>query len=155
MSGNNDYNYDDEIDLYGDVVDSIPPSKSTASGSGGSKPADSSNNDAGKDSSNAGAGGSSIPTFISEARGGTGVIPPRDEFGRDQHGGANGSGNNQQHDRSSGFQGGRGGPSGGYDQQGGGRQGYNGGSGSIQPKTADVADEGYVDLYPSSRFLCS
>ena len=57
-------NYDDEIDLYGDAAVDMkggsPNNQTNVSGFGD-------------------AGGSSIPTFISEARGGTGIIPPREE----------------------------------------------------------------------------
>lgn len=55
--------YDDEIDLYGDAEVQQPPAG--ASGS---------HND------RIGHSTSSIPTFISEARGGTGKIPVRDEY---------------------------------------------------------------------------
>ena len=74
--------YDDEIDLYGDVTEATSP--------GGGRPSNS--NGRGDDY---GSGVSSIPTFISEARGGTGVIPMRDEYsrgGRPGDGGPGGSG---------------------------------------------------------------
>ena len=58
--------YDDEIDLYGDaeVQQQQGSSNDNNNGNNGYKPT------------------SSIPTFISEARGGTGKIPVRDEYQR-------------------------------------------------------------------------
>lgn len=79
--------YGDEIDLYGDADDSKAQSGS-GSGSGG----------AGQQSSYGGVSSSSnhavssIPTFISEARGGTGVIPPRDDYGDESNSGGPGGG---------------------------------------------------------------
>jgi hypothetical protein len=58
-------NYEDEIDLYGDAEEPQQQQQQRNSGSSSSN----NNNNA----------SSSIPTFISEARGGTGVIPPRDD----------------------------------------------------------------------------
>ena len=59
-------NYDDEIDLYGDAA-------------GEQRQGFSSNKPGVGEGGEAGGTGSSIPTFISEARGGTGIIPPREE----------------------------------------------------------------------------
>lgn len=77
--------YNDEIDLYGDVEES----KTTADSGSGSGAATAYNDHSGQNDSNAATSSySTIPTFISEARGGTGVIPHRDEYGNDNRGSA-------------------------------------------------------------------
>lgn len=96
MSGKESYNnYEDEIDLYGDAEAPAEEQRDQRDqekyGEEKTRRDDDRNDD--KRSGNT----SSIPTFISEARGGTGVLPPRDESGRSSNGehgssGAGGSG---------------------------------------------------------------
>lgn len=88
MSGKEAYSYEDEIDLYGDAEAPAEDSREQQQQDryGEEKTHQESNDDKSGNTS-------SIPTFISEARGGTGVIPPRDESGR--------SGSGQQQDSSS------------------------------------------------------
>lgn len=91
MSGKEAYNnYEDEIDLYGDAEAPAEEQREREKyGEEKSRRDD--------DRSDGKPTGNTIPTFISEARGGTGVLPPRDESGRSgngEHGssGAGGSG---------------------------------------------------------------
>ena len=77
--------YDDEIDLYGDAevdAQAAAAEGAAASASASSKAKeeeDSKNSVNNTSSSNTNSAYTSIPTFISEARGGTGRIPPRDD----------------------------------------------------------------------------
>ncbi|KAL7007319.1 hypothetical protein EMMF5_003158 [Cystobasidiomycetes sp. EMM_F5] len=95
---NNNYSYDDEIDLYGDVTEAASPGKSGNAGGSNNQNGAGGQADRPSDAYDNKQAISSIPTFISEARGGTGIIPMRDEFSRrnDGSGQKNDYGNDQQ-----------------------------------------------------------
>lgn len=77
MSGKEAYSYEEEIDLYGDAE--APAEHQAERDTYGEEKTQRQREDSqDRHQSNT----SSIPTFISEARGGTGVIPRRDESGR-------------------------------------------------------------------------
>lgn len=119
MSGKEAYNnYEDEIDLYGDAEAPAEEQREQDRYGEEKRYRDDDNNDRGS-----GKNTSSIPTFISEARGGTGVLPPRDESGR------SGSVGNS-----------------------GGEQGSNGGSGGdgVLPRRGDYGSPGQWSTKPVS-----
>ncbi|KAK9894706.1 hypothetical protein P389DRAFT_100343 [Cystobasidium minutum MCA 4210] len=95
MSGKDAYNnYEDEIDLYGDAE--APAEQSTQAGGNdqyGQEKSYQQQSSGDREDSQYQNKTSSIPTFISEARGGTGVIPRRDETGGGHSNSNNGNGN--------------------------------------------------------------
>lgn len=81
MSGKEAYSYEDEIDLYGDAE--APAEEQREQREQDRYGEEKTHRD---DREGSRGNTSSIPTFISEARGGTGVLPPRDESGRSGNG---------------------------------------------------------------------
>jgi hypothetical protein len=147
--------YDDEIDLYGDAevdAQAAAAEGAAASASGKVKQDEDSKsnvNTGSNNNNNSSSAYTSIPTFISEARGGTGRIPPRDDsnqFGSQFQVGSGSSSSTGQQQGNAGNDG-----AGGTD----GRSGSSGPSGNnsfegIIPKAGDYGQPGQWKTKPIS-----